>query len=831
MPKYYYDADSSATFGGLGTKIGASFMVMLLLTLGLVIYTIQNLGKTLVIEQSLENMQEKGNRVVNNLDAITDQVAAITTSVAGGSVGAIAASHSDNGKALNQYISDVYGRLDDKKINGFGIYPDYRSAKPLIAQFNTLGYPRLYWYRPHASEPYTLLQEFEAKYDLTSEFWYVPSKVLYQRIGYQGCVWSESYVEPTNKIPMVTCASAVVANHQFLGMTQTNLSLDCINKFLQQWQESFKGYMLLIDNNNRILSFPNLTPEMRQGLKLKNAGVKNHSIYRYDLVNITLDDLVANYPQFDAIRHSVSELNTQLIEKTRLALTTPPTPQDDFEAMVQKIVADSHEMISTEEASRIVAYTLDNQVSDTLNPLDSDRANFFQKQLFFPHDTILKQPADAMIFLVPNTHWKLVIVQPQNQTTKAADTLSKTLLTYLIPAILLGMFLILVFVRQLVTKRLAQTSQHMTHIHQQIQLNHYQNLTTLNLPIKGDDEISYLNHSINALLKRLQDNEGILASLNADLEQKVENRTKDLQNALKELKSSQLQLIRAEKMATLGQMVAGVAHEVNTPLSYVQNNLELIHTLLHDYDTLNLKLHEFSLLLATDEPTETEILEQLQQILRLVTKVKPLEIQDELEQMIQDSLFGVEQISDLVLTLRNFSRIDESKVKLVDITDCINTCLTLLKSSLKMVTLFTDFNHPPAIVCSPSQINQVILNILANACHAVLRQKKLLAPHTQKPFFPQITILTQSDERWLLIEISDNGHGMDSHTIEKLFEPFFTTKNAGDGTGLGMAISQQIISQHGGRIDVISQPHQGTTFTIYLPIDSPLKLIKELPFP
>lgn len=113
----------------------------------------------------------------------------------------------------------------------------------------------------------------------------------------------------------------------------------------------------------------------------------------------------------------------------------------------------------------------------------------------------------------------------------------------------------------------------------------------------------------------------------------------------------------------------------------------------------------------------------------------------------------------------------------------------------------------------------------------MLRQKKLLAPHTQKPFFPQITILTQSDERWLLIEISDNGHGMDSHTIEKLFEPFFTTKNAGDGTGLGMAISQQIISQQGGRIDVISQPHQGTTFTIYLPIDSPLKLIKELPFP
>ena len=146
-----------------------------------------------------------------------------------------------------------------------------------------------------------------------------------------------------------------------------------------------------------------------------------------------------------------------------------------------------------------------------------------------------------------------------------------------------------------------------------------------------------------------------------------------------------------------------------------------------------------------------------------------------------------------------------------------------------MVTLFTEFNHPPAIACAPSRINQVILNILGNACHAVLRQKKLLDPHTQKPFFPRISIHTQADEHWLLIEISDNGHGMDSHTLEQLFEPFFTTKNAGDGTGLGMTISQQIISQHGGRIEVISHPHQGTTFTIYLPINSPLKLIKELP--
>lgn len=822
MPKYY-DITSPATFGGLGTKIGMIFMLVLLMTLALVIYTVQSLGKNLVINQSLENMQEKGNRMVNNLDDVTEQMQVLTSSVAGGALPFIERSKIDKGASLNQYIYQVYHRFDDEKINGFGIYPE-------ASAFKTPVKVGLYWYRPKPLEDYQRYtdKEIPAGYNVNSEFWYVPSKALFQQMGYKDCVWTESYIEPTNKAPMVTCATAVVDNNKLLGVTQVDMSLDAIDSLLKSWQSDFNGYMLLVDNNNRILSFPSLTPERRKNFKLHHAGVKTANIFRYDLVNITLDDLVTNYPQFATIQQTVESLNTTLIEQIHTELNHTYQGQDKFNQLTTQLVQDSQGVIKPAEAQRIIAFSLDKTYDNRQGHLTTKNANLLQKQLFFEHDALLNKPTNAMVFLVPNTHWKLIIVQPQEQTAKVADNLSSTLLTYLIPAILLGIFLILLLVRQIITQRLTHTSRQMSFIQQQIEHKQYQHLTAFRLTTRGRDEISYLNHSINLLLQRLQDNEGVLASLNTALEQQVENRTKDLKTALKELKASQVHLIRAEKMATLGQMVAGVAHEVNTPLSYVQNNLELIHVLLHEYDELNFKLYDFNILLADDTVTEAEIHQHLAEILPLITKIKPLEIQDELEQMIQDSLFGVEQISDLVLTLRNFSRIDESKVKPVDIADCINTCLTMLKNQLKMVTLFTDFNHSSPIVCSPSQINQVLINILSNACHAVMRQKKSLDPHAQQPFTPKIGIRTLSNDEWLSIEITDNGHGMNSETLEKIFEPFFTTKNAGDGTGLGMAISQQIILQHGGRIDVTSQPNQGTTFTIRLPINSPLKLIKEI---
>lgn len=830
MPNTYFETTSPAPLGGLGTKIGIVFITVLLVTSSLVIYTIQTLGKNLVINQSLENMREKGNRMVNNLDDVTEQIEVLTTTVASGAVPFIQHNANaqkpapDNGQSLNDYIYQIYNRLEDKKINGFGIYPEKEAFKTPI----DMG---LYWYRPQPDKPYILYTNPPEGYDVTSDFWYVPAKVLYQQAGITDCIWTESYVEPTNKTPMVTCTAPVTDNQTLLGATQVDVSLAEIDGLLQTWQKDFNGYMLLIDNNNRILSFPNLTPERLKTMTLTNEGVKTYNTYRYELANITLSDLVANYPQFADIQTAVNDVNKKLIEQARTTLNQGNPGQGKFDIIIQEMINRSQGLIKADEAERIVAFSLNNQAVDSQNKLIDKNSNFLQKQFLLADDKFLNSPSNVMLFNVPNTHWNLVVVQPEYETTKTADTLAKTLLAYLIPAILLGIFLISLFVRKLITQRLVQTSKQMYKIQLAISQNNHHHLHKFALPTTGGDEISYLNTSINSLIKRVQDNEGVLASLYSDLEEKVEERTQDLQNALQDLTSSQVQLIRAEKMATLGQMVAGVAHEVNTPLSYVQNNLELIHVLLHDYDELNFRLYALKMLMENGNATGWEVFYQLEQILPLIEKIDPLEVQEELEQMIKDSLFGVEQISDLVSNLRNFSRIDESKIKQVDILECINACLVMLKNKLKMVTLYTDYGATPPIVCSPSQINQVIMNILSNACHAVLRQKKLIDPHSRQPFRPKIGIRTFASDDWLTIEITDNGTGMDARTLEQIFEPFFTTKSAGEGTGLGMAISQQIITQHGGRIDVLSEPNKGTTFSIKLPIKSPLTLVKEITSP
>src|SRR5699024_6882225 len=192
------------------------------------------------------------------------------------------------------------------------------------------------------------------------------------------------------------------------------------------------------------------------------------------------------------------------------------------------------------------------------------------------------------------------------------------------------------------------------------------------------------------------------------LEIKVEERTAELQETLKELKNSQLQLIRSEKMATLGQMVAGVAHEVNTPLSYVQNNLEIIGQLTEQYEEL------IELVQGLNAATDVKIDKLFADIVRASDEIQEYDLSTELKELIRDSLFGVEQITEMVLNLRNFARLDESKVKTIDVRECIEASLKIAGNSIRHQEIVTDFAPTPEIKCSPSQINQVLVNLLNN---------------------------------------------------------------------------------------------------------------------
>jgi signal transduction histidine kinase len=263
-------------------------------------------------------------------------------------------------------------------------------------------------------------------------------------------------------------------------------------------------------------------------------------------------------------------------------------------------------------------------------------------------------------------------------------------------------------------------------------------------------------------------------------------------------------------MAMIGQMVAGVAHEINTPLGYVKNNvLMLSDDILAQIVALLTAGQELEQVLNSKDVTEEEMMEALSNVTGITSELIEQELPDTVQNLTEDALFGINQISELVLSLRDFARLDQAKTKAVDIHECIESALRIGKDKLTGVAEVTkNYGTLPKITCSPAKINQVILNLLNNAIDAIKEQGQ---PGT-------ISITTVADNQEIRIAVQDNGKGINEENLSRVFEPFFTTKGAGEGTGLGLAISTQIIEEHQGHMQVESKLGEGATFTIHLPI-------------
>jgi signal transduction histidine kinase len=287
-----------------------------------------------------------------------------------------------------------------------------------------------------------------------------------------------------------------------------------------------------------------------------------------------------------------------------------------------------------------------------------------------------------------------------------------------------------------------------------------------------------------------------------------------LQEAYKSARETELQEMQSEKMASLGMMVAGVAHEINTPLGFVSSNIQLM-----------LEINEQ---LAAVVGTQTHLMQQVAVWGTLSTadrqawfnaaiksgkaleEIKRRDVINEADGVIVESLEGLQRISDIVKTLKDFSRVDRAMVDAVDLHQCVESTLLIAQNVTRgKADIVKQFGSIPTIQCNPSQINQVILNIVSNAAQA-------MEAGTNKQ--GQITISTRADGDGVLLEIADNGKGMSEDVQAKIFEPFFTTKDVGEGTGLGLAICDKIIRGHDGTLSVQSQVGVGTVFTIRLPI-------------
>jgi signal transduction histidine kinase len=300
---------------------------------------------------------------------------------------------------------------------------------------------------------------------------------------------------------------------------------------------------------------------------------------------------------------------------------------------------------------------------------------------------------------------------------------------------------------------------------------------------------------------------GVVLHLLKAMERQLAKHSGELAKAYKRLQESQAQLVQSEKMASLGQMVAGVAHEINTPLGYVRNNVEMTQQLFTQaqelvsvYDTLVTTLY------SEEESDETQLQAQLNNIAERSAVFKEEDSFAEMQDLFKDTLYGVEQISELVLNLKNFSRLDQAKVDNISLNDCFESTLVIAKNTIKhKVKVIKQYGDIPKIPCSPSQINQVLLNLLTNAAQAMSTPGNVL-------------LRTYADEKWVYAVVQDDGSGIPKEVLPKIFDPFFTTKPIGEGTGLGLSISYKIIQQHGGQIKVASQQGKGTRFLISLPI-------------
>ncbi|PNU19938.1 hypothetical protein C2E25_09715 [Geothermobacter hydrogeniphilus] len=274
---------------------------------------------------------------------------------------------------------------------------------------------------------------------------------------------------------------------------------------------------------------------------------------------------------------------------------------------------------------------------------------------------------------------------------------------------------------------------------------------------------------------------------------------RELQRAYNELKATQSQMLQQEKMASIGQLAAGVAHEINNPVGFIKSNLA---TLGKYVDKLRQFIELQAEILAEQVPAEKREALKAEE-----KKLKIRYLLDDIPDLIAESLDGAERVKTIVQNLKSFSRVDQSEYSEADINECLESTINIVWNELKYkVTLERDLAELPRVKCYPQQLNQVFMNILVNAAQAIETKG-------------EIVVQTAVEDASVVVRISDDGCGIPEENLTRIFEPFFTTKEVGKGTGLGMSISYEIIKKHGGDIEVDSRVGEGTTFRISLPLE------------
>lgn len=311
-------------------------------------------------------------------------------------------------------------------------------------------------------------------------------------------------------------------------------------------------------------------------------------------------------------------------------------------------------------------------------------------------------------------------------------------------------------------------------------------------------------------IKKRKSAEEQLRNHSLNLEKMVEERTSELKNTLDNLQKTQSQLVQSEKMASIGQLAAGIAHEINNPTGYVSSNLNSLAEYVKDAGSLIVKYRALISVLKQDvitEEVQTSISEKLDCITELEGEIDIDFLLDDSQNLVKECQEGSERIRKIVIDLKDFAHPGDQELKYADLNRNLDSTLNIVWNELKYkATVTKDYGDLPEVQCYPQQINQVFMNLLVNAAQAIEKHG-------------EIRIITRALDGQVEIAISDTGAGIPEENLSKIFDPFFTTKDVGKGTGLGLNIAYNIIKKHKGTIDVESKVGTGTTFIIRIPAD------------
>jgi two-component system, NtrC family, sensor kinase len=285
-------------------------------------------------------------------------------------------------------------------------------------------------------------------------------------------------------------------------------------------------------------------------------------------------------------------------------------------------------------------------------------------------------------------------------------------------------------------------------------------------------------------------------------EDALEQKNRELQQAYTELKTAQSQILQQEKMASIGQLAAGVAHEINNPMGFIMSNINTLHKYVAKISEF-IKAQSGALEECAGGIGGPDLLKRIEEKKR---SLKIDYITEDIENLIRESLDGADRVKKIVQDLKSFSRVDEAEYKLADINAGLESTINIVSNELKYkVTLIKEYGNIPQTKCRPGQLNQVFMNFLVNAAQAIEKHG-------------EIRVRTWQEDARINIAISDTGCGIPEDIRRRIFEPFFTTKEVGKGTGLGLSIAYDIIKKHNGEITVDSAVGKGTTFTIRIPV-------------